>query len=253
MKPFPTLMLCGQAGVGKDEVASIITKKFNAIAIAQADPIKRALMGLFDFKNLDLWGPSERRVKAKATYVKMNETDVLARINKFLDTDDISAMDFKTVLAQKNYVYLKDWYNDLPNSLPELNARTLLQSLGTDFYRERVNPDIWADLAMIKARTLLEGNHDYDPIRGLYPFDGYSTDLVVTKDGRFKNELLCNKDYFGINWMIVRNTNSTDNHKSETEILKVPKTFIDRTIINNGTLEQLEAQVEAGIIEDFYA
>ena len=54
--------IAGEAGAGKDTVAGFIQRICpSAIAIAQADPMKRFVARVFDFTEHQLWGPSEAR------------------------------------------------------------------------------------------------------------------------------------------------------------------------------------------------
>lgn len=53
----PLVGIIGRAGSGKDTVATMMP----AIRIAFADPMKEALVTIFDWERILLWGPSELR------------------------------------------------------------------------------------------------------------------------------------------------------------------------------------------------
>lgn len=57
----PIVLLVGQAGSGKDTVASFMVKNHGAISIAHADPMKRLCALIFGFTEDQLWGSSDQR------------------------------------------------------------------------------------------------------------------------------------------------------------------------------------------------
>jgi hypothetical protein len=89
MKSYPVLTLSGYAKSGKDTVAELIYKHYNAIPLALADPMKRAMMGLFGFTLEEMWGPSERRSQSIPWLNKYNEDIKQSFASKLNDEDKI--------------------------------------------------------------------------------------------------------------------------------------------------------------------
>lgn len=131
-------------------------------------------------------------------------------------------------------------------------CREWMQKLGTEFGRDSFKTTIWSDIIEVKmAKTqsqlvsiLGEAYADYPWFDGidLGAFDG----RLVISDLRFLSEAEIIKRHGG---MIVRVTGGKSNpddafssHQSETEIRAIPH---DIEILNNGTLDDLYAKVEA--------
>lgn len=104
--------------------------------------------------------------------------------------------------------------------------RTLLQWWGTDYRRKFFGDNYWIEKCIDKIKLLP------------------SESLVVVPDVRFINEFEAIKKLGGTVWRIYRphSPNETDNHSSETELSSYINYF-DETIINNGTLQDLEQRV----------
>lgn len=111
--------------------------------------------------------------------------------------------------------------------IPEIgkSPRDLLRTLGTEWGRTLVHPDLW----MIVARKQIEALHR----------EGLG---VVIDDVRFPNEAALIKEMGGVLWRIDRpgvappSTHASDNALSDY-------TDWDYEITNSGTLEELEQQV----------
>lgn len=105
---------------------------------------------------------------------------------------------------------------------PTPAVRRLMQEYGTDV-RRRDNPNHWVDAWKAGVRDL--GMHD--------PF-------VVAPDVRFHNEAAVIREMGGVIWRIARPGVGASRHQSEQEQIDIQ---VDATIFNDGTLEELEAQV----------
>lgn len=109
------------------------------------------------------------------------------------------------------------------------SPRQLLQSIGTDWGRAFIGDDVW--IKSLEARTA-----------GLRQC-GWS---IVVTDVRFDNEAQWVRDNGGAVWEVVRPHHDTGcvgeavHHASEAGIDPL---LVDRVIANDGTLEDLEAQV----------
>ena len=110
------------------------------------------------------------------------------------------------------------------------SPRQLLQTLGTEWGRGSVHPEIWIRIAMERAGQHLTVG------RG-----------VVVTDVRFDNEAKAIVDAGGEVWRIVRNgwaclAGDTATHPSEAGVSDL---LIARTIDNSGTLDELRRQLFA--------
>ena len=107
------------------------------------------------------------------------------------------------------------------------SARHLMQTLGTEWGRQCVHPDVWVMIASRRIVALHAG--------------GYS---VVIDDCRFPNEANLIRELGGELWHVERPgiTTSTD-HASEGALAD-PELFTHR-IVNDGTLQQLRERVAA--------
>lgn len=107
-----------------------------------------------------------------------------------------------------------------------LSGREYLQYYGTEAHREVFGDTFWVDV------TLPLG---WNPI----------TELVVVTDCRFPNEAERVKTNGGTVWNIVRPTGDViaeSDHSSESGL---DSKYIDHTILNDGTIEDLRAKIEA--------
>ncbi len=103
-----------------------------------------------------------------------------------------------------------------------VSPRQALQTLGTDWARNTVNEDIW----IIRAKEVLEHGE------------------VVVADVRFDNEAQLIRDLGGIVIEVVGTFADTQVRKHSSES-GVSLGLIDHTVVNDGTLEDLEAQIDA--------
>lgn len=106
-----------------------------------------------------------------------------------------------------------------------VTPRAAMQSLGTDWGRDMVHPDIWVNLWTRKARALLAaGAH------------------VVADDVRFPNEVAAIRALGGEVWRVDRPGTVQMAHASETHDLEA-----DATILNDKTEADL-SWVVAGLV-----
>ena len=110
-------------------------------------------------------------------------------------------------------------------TIPHLgkSPRQLLQTLGTEWGRQLVRPEIW----LMQAA------------RRIYAIDGN----VVLTDLRFDNEAaMLKKEFDAVIWKVERpGADTCESHSSEAGIS--PR-FIDHTIVNDGSLNDLRRAVE---------
>ena len=106
------------------------------------------------------------------------------------------------------------------------SPRRLLQTLGTDWGRNMIHPEIWV---MATMQRVMDGG-DY-----------------CIPDVRFVNEAAAIKARGGVVWRVDRRSRSTldpaaASHESERGI---PPEYLDAVIQNDGTLADLQAAVDA--------
>jgi hypothetical protein len=120
--------------------------------------------------------------------------------------------------------------------------RKLLQWLGTEWGRGTISESLWIDIWKSEVKDLVmdEGSLDkYFTVGG-----GESNTIITCDDVRFDNEAEAVKSLGGIIIQLTSNktdqrintTNGISGHASEKG---VDKKYIDYTIENNGTMEEL--------------
>lgn len=97
--------------------------------------------------------------------------------------------------------------------------RYAMQTLGTEWGRQLIDPDLWCNLLMDQIR------------REARP-------LVVIEDVRFQNEVSAILKHNGVVWEVVRNP-STDTHPSEQPLLNTLPIF------NNKDIKTLKQAVDS--------
>lgn len=228
---LPIIMLSGQAGSGKDTVAGFLVRDYRAVAIAQADPMKRLARDLFGFTDEQLWGPSHMRDALAPRGIARHPFDAewAACARPWVDyvTPDGDR-------AAARYA-LWEWYQGLAGK--PLTARRVLQTLGTEWGRA-FSKQMWVDLAIRNARELLRGGYRYDRGEGLVPDAGVlAPNWVAITDGRFRNEVLAVREAGGV---VVRIDSPGAGlrgpaaaHVSETEQASIPAHFFDAMLVND--------------------
>ena len=106
-----------------------------------------------------------------------------------------------------------------------VSPRWIMQSLGTNWGRELIHPDLWVNMTHYKVFDLLEGGHN-----------------VVIDDCRFDNESNMVRNLGGKVVKINGRSSLNDAHVSESGC------SYDFVIDNNGTLEDLEKAVDDLVI-----
>lgn len=121
------------------------------------------------------------------------------------------------------------------------DAREWLQWIGTELGRDQIHHDVWVHRLMERA-------------------PGFAGHVVVT-DARFKNELAVpdwtgspgmkaanealKRPYSLVKIRLKRPGNENDiAHRSESEQLSIPDEMFDEVVVNDGTLQELEAKAK---------
>lgn len=213
--------ISGQTGSGKDTVANYLTEEHGFVKIALADPIKRFGYHVFLFNTDQLWGPSQAR---NAVDLRYNEDGYWLEAQARLEASgksyviDVLGDDDSDKVTQA-YSALVHWFFWLrENYQGKLSPRIMLQTLGTEWGRDAVNPDVWMNYLLRTARTLLheDGNTRqwiYDPLEGCVDrtkmnaflrWSGTKTRGVVVSDIRFENEFKRIRDEGGAVIRVIR-------------------------------------------------
>ena len=260
----PIILLCGQAGSGKDTVAKIIASYQETSIVALADPFKRFALDVFEFTPESLWGASEHRNKGNPrfmdedawgkAYHRMASRSTLwlgdvnpDGNNRFAYTVLLGcfiklAEEHGFAMIPKNAMDEQTRLMKVSTGHPPLTVRATLQKLGSEFGRA-VDPQIWADYAVDMALELLaQGTYSYDQVKGITKDPRKPVEMVVISDGRFRNEILGVKKAGGY---VIRIKDphapppSSTAHASETSLNAIPDHFYDAVLINDkkrGTL-----------------
>lgn len=227
---LPIILLCGNAGSGKDYIADEMRNITNGTKVALADPLKQILLDLFDHVTFDdLWGPSQNR----STIIAINKKKILGRFWFLAHTDALSPA-FSQIayeIGSEDRVY-KTFEHWLMNTWNAATIREYLQSLGNDWGRKSLNKDIWSNIGYRIARKLLMGGYRYDQKQGLLKDENSCSNLVIITDGRRRNEIINISQNGGKIIKIVSDKELVSNDISETELLKIPDYFYDFIITN---------------------
>jgi hypothetical protein len=119
-------------------------------------------------------------------------------------------------------------YEDKHEVLPEIgvNTRHLLRTLGTEWGRDCVHPEVWLTCWERAANQLLSAETP-----------------VICDDVRFPNEAALIRKLGGEMWHLSRpNTERGTTHASEGSLDNYP--YFDRHIVNDGTVFDLYARVK---------
>lgn len=244
----PIIILCGQAGVGKDTLSTYLSYNHGATCLALADPLKRICQYVFDFTDEQLWGPSElrgkidERYKTVGTLKRCTEKVRFTPLNKFcgIKLNEIPDGSFG------------DWYLKCQGKAYStgLTPRYCLQTLGTEWGRA-IDPNLWIKIALDTATKLLEDpTLFYIPSKGIQKKNPdvreWKTEGIVITDGRFRNEILEIKKIGGIAVGIRRNglLSTPKTHQSETELEAIPLHWFDYLLWNNGTIRELNVKAD---------
>jgi hypothetical protein len=256
----PIVILCGNAGSGKDTVGSYLSHFYRGIDIALADPMKRMANEIFGFDFDQLWGPSANRNQVDhrfdCTGRGISTGDVLlGQAENRLEA--VAKRWFPVLFPARNQAPIDQafalWFGECVKKaeMDELTPRFVLQTLGTEFGRAQ-DPEVWSRYAVNTARLLLGAEHEYSRAQGLIrnPDKKRPFDLVTITDGRFANEITNVKMAGGVVVNLVRPEDlakeamkaGVADHASEMQLGLVPDHFYDYRIVNDSTIESLQAK-----------
>lgn len=111
--------------------------------------------------------------------------------------------------------------------------RELIQTLGTEWGRQMVHPDLWV---IIAQREIEKHKRLHGPI-----------DRLVITDVRFDNEAEWIRSMGGKLWHIARPI--VDRPRGHSSERGINPRYIHRGIVNDGTLDELHANVDKRVAE----
>lgn len=257
--PFPELLvyvggmqkiigISGVAGSGKNAVAAMLHPR-GWVDVAMADPLKRVARDIYDFSELQLWGPSAERNKPDERYPRQHTW--VSHSDKGVTCACCGQESYQVMIED-------DLYEPSTEGLEPcyLTPRYALQRLGTEFGRD-CYPNTWLDKAIRTARTLLDPADDgwsYTAKGGLNPRAPWGlgplprVEGVSIPDVRFMNEVLGVRAAGGKVIRVARPgaglAKGAGQHASESEMGSLPDSLFDVVIVNDGTLEDLRVKVE---------
>jgi hypothetical protein len=131
-------------------------------------------------------------------------------------------------------------FKDKPLEGWNVTPRYLMQSLGTEWGRKLIHPDLWVNALFNRYE---HAGHDSNHCSG--GVERHKTTCLpkwIIPDVRFPNEAQAIKDRDGVIINIIRPDIAKTNHSSETSLNEWQ---FDHTIINDGTLEDLFNKVKS--------
>lgn len=134
----------------------------------------------------------------------------------------------------------------------ELTGRQYLQFYGTEAHRDVFGSDFWVDAVLPKTegkQTIsfespdgtTGGNISIPDWYESFLIEKFVADFCLVTDVRFENEARRIRELGGEVWKIVRDGSGAGEHASEMEL---PGEYINVTIDNNGTYNDLQASVD---------
>ncbi len=248
--------ISGQAGVGKDTTADVAVEKHSFAKVSLADPLKRIARDVFDFTDLQLWGPSEERNKPDLRYPREHAFPYNTMSMVGVSDEDRRKAMFCACCGWDAGASNRD-----ASKAPQcyLTPRYALQLLGTEWGRKCYG-NVWVDYALRTAKKILTERYSYSQQHGLIIVKGSSVGPttmlsthsgVVVPDCRFRNEIDAIHAAGGRVIRIKRDLaglkGAAAQHASEKEQQSIPDSDFDYIIDNNGTLAELPQKVHLAL------
>ena len=147
-------------------------------------------------------------------------------VNKLAFADSLKEICMNYLGLTKHQCYDQEGKQEF-NSFWGMTNREILQRVGTEAMRTGFHPDVWAKITDLKLKKMVD--------------DG---EFFIVTDIRFPNEAQVIHDNGGLVVEIIRPGtigNGISNHASEQ---KLPSKLIDKSILNDGSLQQLQLSID---------
>lgn len=217
------IAIAGAAGAGKGTAAATLQRLDPTMREwAFADPMKQFCGNVFGFSHDQLYGPSGMR---NGIVAWPGREGFLRHVDDFAEQLALwTQRDYTECVAA-----LWDWFLYLSKE-DQLSPRHALQSLGTEYVRDRLSSDTWVRCVELRADALQKCS------------------LVVVSDARFNNEFRAIRARGWELWHLERPGTSLDGatgqHVSEKDVQgPLLRTLRTHHYVNDGTLADLEQTV----------
>jgi len=225
--------LLGNARSGKDTAGTIMAEARKGVTLAFVYKLKQVCSELFDVPLNYFY---DERLKAEGIpdlpcmtcprcgSLQVN-TDPMDNKKK-----DVAQCRLCFAIGETR-VFQKNW-----------TPRMILQHVGTEGFRA-VDPKIWTRHTLAKAAQLLQGDKKKGRSGGTIPR------FAVITDVRLKNEVDAIQAAGGEVWRIVRpgfdgtSIGGVSRHSTEVEQQDIPDSYVQATIVNDGTIDALKAKL----------
>lgn len=226
---YPIIAFAGRKGVGKNTAAECVRVHLgNEVKeVAFADSLKELCSDVFGIPASVLRGPSSLRDSHVLgdLWGEAAKTTAVRKIEHFLAS-----------LGYPHHDYYQNILDAVRQITPQWTARQVLQFIGTDLLRDKVDKDIWVNAGLKRAQHLLTT----------------SASLVVITDVRFPNELLALNAAGATTALIVGYDDPPLNeHESEKSLDRCPEWWFDRVIVNDGSLDYFKISIYNFVDECF--
>jgi hypothetical protein len=236
--------IAGKAGSGKDLVAEYLVDAHEFTRVALADPMKRFVRCTMGVHERNLWGPSLQRSAMVAPsrdslHAVIDEAPIFTASLLSTSRPEVQARAANALVLW----YLREVYAAVRQG-DAVSLRHVLQTLGTEWGRESVHPEIWLEYHHQTVLALCKAS--YDPADGVIPASPEQIDVVVP-DIRFRNEV----DWFAEDGAVLyierpdrdRDSLAPDETAHVSEQLDASYEGISHVIVNDGTEDDLRRKV----------
>jgi len=259
--------LSGSAGAGKDTTGSMLQKRFGkdrVELIAFAKPMKLFCKQVFDFSDDQCWGSLEDKKRPDPRYSRSGsrehweQASLRLRGELGMQLCMTAAEACPGVVIYDAFSSLVSWFSNLAlgtwtKDPSPLTPREALQTLGTEWGREGVHPEVWVNIGLYKAKAWTSRPASRVELvdTEAYSFNANVSTLpriAALTDCRFVNEMKAVKEAGGCVVRLTRKTSDSIGgvlaHASEAEQLTAEAiSLVDHFVDNTGTLEFLEERV----------
>ncbi len=209
------ITLAGQKQVGKDTSATMLAEMLarayvdGVYIIHFADALKKACHVIFGIPLEDM---ETEEGKQKLTKVRWPDGYHVDTVSYSVNRDGEGV---------EGVIYYPS------DSNPFMTVREVLQFVGTELFRNQIDPDVWLNSVFLQPWA--------------------EDDVVIIADARFPNEVALGREN-GLLIQVERNTGLvSDGHKSENALGDF--TDYHYTIDNNGSFEELKMHLESILIQ----